>query len=149
MRNRHFKQKNAAAIFRHVWEKRETCLQIGIEPRLYSKAGFWGTNLQLEFLKPVPNKAFHSLAPGVEEIPDWQANRGLCSIRAIVILLPNNPVTTLFSGAFSSLAGRLNFLGYQSQRKTVARTSRNSVFAYTQNRARHQDLTCRKAKCVG
>jgi len=149
MHNRHYKRKKTAATFPRGLGKRRTCHPLEIVRRLYSKGVLSRTNLPAAPLKPVPNKAFRNLAHGVEGIQGWQANHGLCSIHAIAISWPNDPVTTLFSGAISSLAGRLDFLGRPSQVGTVTRMATIVVFAYTQNGTWNEDLTCGKTECVG
>lgn len=133
MRNRRCKQKNAPATFPHGLAKQGTCHPIEIAPRFYSAADFWGTNLPPGLPRLALSKAFHNPAPDGAEIQGWRGNRDLCSIRAIAISLPNDPATTLFSGAISSLAVRLSFFGHPSRQKTVTRTAQNIVFAYTQH----------------
>jgi hypothetical protein len=132
MRNCRCRRKSIATIFQRVLEKRQTCHPLEIVRRLCSKAGFWETNLRAELPKLAPNKAFRNPARGGAGIQGWQGSRGLCSIRAIAISWLNNPVTTFFSGATFLLVSRLSSLGRPSQGKTVMRTPKKYVFAYTQ-----------------
>lgn len=131
MRNCRYRRESVVVTFRRGWEKPEICHPLEIVRQPYSMAGFWGTNLRAELPKLAPNKAFRNLGRGGEEIQGSQRNHGLCSTRAIAILLLNDLVTTLFSGAIFLLVSRLNFLG-PSQSKTVTRMPKNVVFACTQ-----------------
>ncbi len=147
MRNRR-KQKNTAATFPHELAKQGTCHLIEIVRRLYSAAGSWGTNLPPGLPTRALSKAFHNPAHDGEEIQGWQGNRGLYSIHATAISWLNGPVTTLFSGAISLLAGQLGFL-VPSQAETVTRMAKYVVFAYTQRCACNEDLTCGETECMG
>jgi hypothetical protein len=146
MRDHRNKQNLVSTIFQHEWAKQGTCPLLEIVRQLYLTADLAEINLQAELPKLAPNKAFHSLAHGGEGIQGWQGNRGSRSIRAIVISVPNDPVTSLFSGAISSLESQLGFWERPSRGKTVMRTPKKTVFAYTQ---RNDDLACRTAQCVG
>jgi hypothetical protein len=119
------------SIFPRVSEKWQVCHPTEIVRRFYSMAGFWEINLQGELPKLAPNKAFHSLAHGGAEIQGWQANRGLCSIRAIVISWLKNPVTNPFLSAIFAPVSRLNSLEHPSRTETVTGTSKTSVFTHT------------------
>ena len=136
MRNCRYRRESIVAISRRGWEKRQICHPLEIVLRLYSKAGFWRTNLRAELPKLAPDKAFRNPARAGEEIQGSQWNHGLYSIHAIAISWLNNPATTLFSGAIFLLVSRLDSLGRPSQRKTVMRTTKNDVFAYTQPKRR-------------
>lgn len=132
MRNRPRKPKNTSAIFPHGSAKQGIFRPLEIVRRLYLTPSFSETVLRAELPKLSPNKAIHSQARDGGGIQDSQGNPGLCSIRAIVISLPNDPATSLFSGAISSLESQLSFSERPSRRKTVMPTLQNAVFAYTQ-----------------
>jgi CheY-like chemotaxis protein len=106
--------------------------QIEIGNRFYSAEDFSETSLPNGRPKRGPDKAFRSRVRDAVAIPDWPANPGLCSSRAIGALLPTSPATSLFSCAIFAPASRSNSLRALSPQATVAGALENIVFTHTQ-----------------
>lgn len=115
---------------------------IEIEDRFCLTAGSWGINLQGERSARERGKAFRNRAPVAAAIPNWRANPGLYSSRAVGVLWPRHPATSPFSCAISLPASRPNSLMALSPAVTVMASGRKSVFTYTQKEKFVQVLTC-------
>ena len=126
------KQNLPRVIFRRWLEKSPVCQPIEIVRRFCSTAKFWETGHPDKHLAREPSKAFHNPAPAAAAIPNWPANRGLCSNRAVEASWQKLPVTNPSLCAISSPAGQSNSLGCPSRPTTVTRAHRKVVFTQTQ-----------------
>ena len=125
--------KLSAAIIVRLWlGKVPTCRRIGIARQFYSTAGIWGRGRPSEHSKHAQGKAIRNPAPADAVIPDWRLNRGQCSNRAIEVFPPTFVVTSLSSTVVFAPARRSNFWEYPSQRITVMRGGKQTVFTRTQ-----------------
>ena len=120
-------------IIARPWlEKLPTSGRIGIGSRFCPAADFWGTGLPTGHPKHGPDKAFHNQARGVDAIPGSPVNPGLCSSRAIAVLWPGLPATSLSFCATFSPANQSNSWEALSPLATVAGAAGNTVFTCTQ-----------------
>ena len=125
-------KQRTTAIVRHAWGKSPACRQIGIASRFCSTANFWETSLRPGHPAREPDKAFHNPALCAAAIPDWPANHGLCSNRAVEVSWQKFPATSLSLCAVFSPANRSNSLECPSRSLTVAQMRGQSVFTQTQ-----------------
>lgn len=113
-----------------------------IAHRSCSTADFWERGLPNARPGRGRNKATRSPAPAAAAIPDWPANPGLYSSRAVEVLWPRFPATSPFSCAISSPANQPNSLMALSPLATVAARRRKAVFTHTQKEKFMPVLTC-------
>ena len=120
-------------------ERWPVCHPTGIVRQFCSGADSWETVLPSEYPRREPDTAVRNPAPGVVVIQGWPVNRGLYSSRAIAVLRPGFPVTSLSSCAAFLLAGQSNFFESSPRWATLRQIEPKSVF--TQTHSCHHNLT--------
>jgi len=126
------KRHRPTITFQPALEKLPAFGRLGTVRQFCQAADFWGTGLPSGRPGRGRNKAFHNPAHAAAVIPDWPANPGLYSSRAVGVSWRKTPETSPFLCAIFSPAGRSNSFGALSPLATVTCAARKSVFTRTQ-----------------